>query len=708
MEGFVFEKDAQGIVTVTIDMNGPVNLIGKSFGRIFNEVVDRLKTEEDLKGVVIASGKDTFVAGGDLNWLNSIEPGQEAELFEDVERLKAGLRRLETLGVPVVAAVNGAALGGGLELCLACHRRIALDDKKVKIGLPEVTLGLLPGGGGVVRLTRLLGIEAAFPYLVEGRQVDAQSALKAGLVDELVEKRDDLLPRAKAWILASSDNREAFTQPWDRKTYSIPGGLSNTAKFGPRIAMMSASIFKKTRGLLPAPGIILDVMVQAAGPTDFESASRYESRRFTELATKPETKNLIASFFSMNKVKGGGSRPAGYPKTSVKRLGILGAGMMGQGIAYCAAMAGIYVVLKDVDLAAAERGKAYTDKLLSGRVEHGKMTSEEKDKVLARIHASAEAESLRGCDLIIEAVFERIDVKEAVLREHQDLLAENGIWASNTSTLPISRLATAYKAPKNFIGLHFFSPVDKMPLLEIVVGREKSDETLARAFDFARQIGKTPIVVNDGTGFFTSRTILTKLEEAAQMVAEGVDPVLVENLSRSVGFPTGMLSLFDEVKLALPLDIFDTQVAMGLRDAAKDPTPEARALLRELVAEHGRRGRADGGGFFEHVPAGKEVWAGLAKWRRSSAAIPDQDVRDRILFRAVLETYKCLDEGVLRSEDDANVGSLLGIGAPTHTGGYAQFVKTYGKARFAKRCEELAAAYGERFRAPASLAAERA
>lgn len=704
MDGFNIDRDSEGVVTVTMDMDGPVNVINKQSGATFNAVIDRLAAEEGIKGVVFASAKETFFAGGDLHWLRSIEPGGEAELFADIENVKKGFRGLERLGVPVVAAINGAALGGGFELGLACHRRIAVDDRKVKVGLPEVAFGLLPGGGGVVRLTWLLGVEAAFPYLTEGCQLAAREARDAGLIDELVNNREELLPRAKAWLLEATGNRELSTQPWDRKGYSIPGGPANAPAFAPRIAMASAAIFKKTRGLLPAPRMIFDIMIAAAGPTDFDSAQRYESRRFVELVTKPETKNMIATFFSMNKVNGGESRPKDFPKSLVKRLGILGAGMMGQGIAYAAAMAGIEVVLKDVELSAVERGKAYSAGLLAKRVEQGRMTEAQRDEVLARIKGTADRADLRGCDLLIEAVFERIDVKQAVVKEHQDFLDKGGIWASNTSTLPISRLAGDFKDPTRFIGMHFFSPVDKMPLLEIVVGRETSDETLAKAFDFARQIGKTPIIVSDGTGFFTSRTILTELEEAAQMVAEGVDPTIVENLSRNVGFPIGMLSLFDEVKLALPLDIFNTQVEMGLRDASADPTPEARALLRDLVQKHGRKGRADGGGFFEYLPSGKQVWSGLASWRRSESNIPDDDVKDRILFRAIIETYKCLEEGVLRSEDDANVGSLLGIGAPAHTGGYAQFVKTYGKARFVKRCRVLAAKYGKRFEPPASLA----
>ncbi|MFD1509754.1 3-hydroxyacyl-CoA dehydrogenase NAD-binding domain-containing protein [Lacimonas salitolerans] len=703
MGEFRYEKDADGIVTITMDMDGPVNAMNAEFDGLYQEMTDKLCAETGLTGVVLTSAKPTFFAGGDLKWLIGVEPGQEQEIYDNVERTKANKRRLERLGVPVVAAINGAAAGGGFEICLACHHRIAADVPAVKIGLPEVTLGLLPGGGGVVRLTYMLGIEDAMPFVLEGRMVPAQAALKAGLIHELVDSIAALVPRAKDHIKSVQGDAAAHTQPWDDRAYRIPGGPSNSASAAPRMAAGSAMLFKKTRGLLPAPGKIMDIMANTASNVDFDSAQRYESRQFASLVPLPVTKNMIqAFFFDLNKVNGGAARPKDVPKSKVTKLGILGAGMMGQGIAYSAAMAAIEVVLKDTSLEAAERGKGYTKRLLDKRIAKGRMDQAAADAVLARITPTDQAQSLQGCDLIIEAVFERLDVKEAVLAEHEALLGDAGFWGSNTSTLPIGRLAQGAARPEKFIGLHFFSPVDKMPLLEIVVGEKTDDETLARAFDFARQIGKTAIVVNDSTGFYTSRTIGTKMDEAAQMVAEGLDPVRVENLGRAVGFPTGMLSLYDEVKLSLAVDIFDTQVGMGLRSTDGDATPEARALLREMV-QAGRKGRGAGGGFFDYPEDGKAFWPGLAKWREDRVNIPDQDIKDRMLFRAVLETLRCLDEGVLRSVPDANIGSIMGIGAPTWTGGYAQFVETYGRARFVARCEELAAKYGARFLPPESL-----
>ena len=704
MGQFHYEKDATGIVTVTMDMDGPVNAMNAQFDLLYQEMTDKLCAETGLKGVILTSAKDTFFAGGDLKWLISVAPGQEDEIFASVSRTKANMRRLEQLGVPVVAAINGAAAGGGFEICLASHYRIAVDAPKVKIGLPEVTLGLLPGGGGVVRMTYLLGIEGAMPFVLEGRMLGAQAALKAGLVHEIVPDQSALLARAHAWLQEAGQAPDACVQPWDRRGYKIPGGASNTAAAAPKLAAASAMLWKKTRGLLPAPARILDVMTNTCAPVDFESAQRYETRAFASLVPLAVTKNMIqAFFFDLNKVQGGAARPKGQPKTTVQKLGILGAGMMGQGIAYSAAMAGIEVVLKDTTAQAANAGRAYSAKLLQARVEKGRMDTQAAQAVLARITATADSTALKGCDLIIEAVFEREEVKAAVLAEHQALLAEGGIWGTNTSTLPVTRLAQGAARPENFIGLHFFSPVDKMPLLEIVMGEKTSQASLARAFDFARQIGKTPIVVNDSTGFYTSRTIGTKMDEAVQMLAEGLDPVVIENMARAVGFPTGMLALYDEVKLSLALDIFDTQVAMGLRDPAQDPTPQARALLREMVQTHGRKGRAQGGGFYSYESGTKTLWHGLQAWRKEGAEIPLQDIKDRILFRAVLETLRCLDEGVLRSTQDANIGAIMGIGAPAWTGGYAQFVHTYGHDAFRQRCKELAEKYGARFLPPASL-----
>lgn len=703
MGEFRFHQDDEGIVTVTMDMDGPVNTMSEAFWPLYSGTIARLEATEGLTGVIWTSAKDTFFAGGDLNMLRSIGPDEVGRMFAAVEEIKALMRRHERLGVPTVAALGGAALGGGLELALTCTRRIAADTPRTKIGLPEVTLGLLPGGGGVVRLTWLLGLEAAMPFLLEGRQVGPEEAARAGIVHEVVPAAQ-LLSRAKEWILSVRGDAAAATQPWDAKGYRIPGGRSTSPANMTRIAGAAAMLYRRTRGLLPAPVHILDTMAEAAGKVDFDTATRYESRRFVSLLPRAETKNMISTlFFDMNKVKGGASRPKDVPPTQVRRLGILGAGMMGHGIAHAAAMAGIEVVLKDISPDAARRGRDQVAALLDRRVEKGRMMPEARDAVLARITPTDRAKDLRGCDLIIEAVPERIEVKDAVLREHEELLAKDGIWGSNTSTLPITRLAQKARRPENLIGLHFFSPVDRMPLLEIVLGEKTGNQTLARAFDFARQIGKTPIVVNDGTGFYTSRTIGTKMIEAVQLVAEGHDPVRVDNLTRALGMPTGMLALLDEVQISLVNEIHDTQVGMGLLDPASEPNPEARALLAEMVERHGRTGKAAGKGFYDYGPEGRTIWPGLSKWRNPQTRISDDDIKDRILFRPVLESLRCLEEGVLRSVAEGNVGSILGIGAPLWTGGYIQFVNTFGLRRSLNRCNELASKYGNRFAPPEIL-----
>lgn len=703
MGEFTYEKGADGIVTVTMNMGGPVNSMSQAFGPLYSDMVNKLEAEGGLTGVILTSGKETFFAGGDLKRLVAVEPDQVQDLFDEVEGMKADMRRLERLPVPVVAAINGAALGGGYELCLASNYRIAADNPKSKIGLPEVTLGLLPGGGGVVRLTYLLGLEGAMPFLLEGKQLAPAAALKAGLVHEVVAP-DALLTRARDWILSVQGDEAAATQPWDTKGYRIPGGGSNSPKMAPKVAGASAMLFQKTKGLLPAPTKILDIMVEAGGKLDFDTALRYESRRFCALVVTPEAKNMITTFFfGLNQVNGGASRPKDIPRTKVKKLGILGAGMMGQGIAYSSAMAGIEVVLKDMTQEAADRGKAYTENLLTKRVQRGRIDEAKAAQVLGRIKASADMEDLRGCDMIIEAVFEKIEVKDKVIAETEEYLAENGVWGSNTSTLPITRLGSKAQNPKNFVGLHFFSPVDKMPLLEIIAGEETSDETLARAFDFAQQIRKTPIIVGDKTGFYTSRAIGTKIIEGVQLVAEGHDPLRVDNLSKLIGMPTGMLSLLDEVQITLVTDIYRTQIGMGLLDPAEEQNPEARAMLADMLDNHDRHGRATGKGFYDYYDNGKTIWPGLSKWRKDDVEISDRDIQDRILFRVVLESLRCLEEGVLRSAVDGNIGSIMGIGAPVHTGGYVQYVNTYGLDRFIARCEELAENYGARFQPPAIL-----
>lgn len=708
MSVFHYDRDADGIVTVTMDMTGPVNAMNDEYREAMGETVARLEQEDGLTGVVIASAKKVFFAGGDLHELLAVTPADVERFKGGIDTVKDQLRRLEKLPVPVVAAINGAALGGGFELCLACNHRIAWDDKSVQLGLPEVTLGLLPGGGGVVRLTKLLGLEKALPYLLEGKRIAPGKALDEGMIHDVVREKDELVPAAKAWILAHRDDPEAAVQPWDRKGFRIPGGDANSPKIAQLIPAATAMLRQKTRGLLPAPEKILDVAVQAAR-LDLETALVVESRGLTHLVTTPQAKNMISTFFfGLNKVNGGASRPDGIPKTSTKKVGVLGAGMMGQGIAYVSAMAGIEVVLKDVSLEAAEKGKAYSEKLLDKRVERGRMTPEKRGEVLALIKPTAEDADLAGCDLIIEAVFENMALKHEITRNTEQYLAEGGVWGSNTSSLPITQLAEASEKPANFIGIHFFSPVDKMPLVEIIMGEQTSDEALAKAFDYTQQIRKTPIVVNDSLGFFTSRTFGTYLDEGVRLLAEGMHPVLIDNLGKAVGMPVGPLQVYDEVSLELTRKAQQTWKEMGVLDKWGDGTV-TRGVINTLVEEYGRGGRHHGGGFYEYAEDGsRAIWPKLLElYYNPEICVPEQDVKDRLLFRQVIESLKCLESGVLRSEEDGNIGSIMGIGAPPWTGGFLQFVKTYGYGRFVARCEELAAAYGERFEPP-QIARERA
>ena len=702
---FHYEKDSNNIVTVTMDMDGPVNSMSDAFLPALEATLGKLEADADLAGVVLASGKSTFFAGGDLNMLCAVTEETVEAFFEGMCATKAAMRRLEMLHAPVCAAINGAALGGGLELALSCHHRIAWNNRSVQLGFPEVTLGLLPGGGGNVKAVYLMGLMAANEYIVEGKRVAPEKALASGLIDAVIEDKDELLSAAKQWLLANKDDESARTQPWDTKGYKIPGGNIRNPQVAQMVTMGAPMIRKNTRGLLPAPEKIFDVAVQAL-TVDFETAMRIESRGLAELALTPQAKNMINTFFfQMNKVNGGASRPKEVPPQKTEKVGILGAGMMGQGIAYSSAMVGIEVVLKDISLDAAIKGKAYTQALLQKRVDKGRMTDEKMAQVLSLIHPTASDEDLDGCDLIIEAVFENMTLKHQMTRDLEPRLAEGGVWGSNTSTLPITQLAQASQNAEKFIGIHFFSPVDKMPLVEIIMGEQTGDLALAKAFDFTKQIKKTPIVVNDSLGFFTSRTFGTYLDEGVRLLVEGMKPLRIDNLGKAVGMPVGPLTVYDEVSLELSRKASQTWKEMGLSVGDDDRSITA-GVVETMVGDYGRGGRYHGGGFYEYGADGsKEVWSGLAELYGATASpLSDADAKDRLLFRQVIEALKCLETGVLRTVADGNIGSIMGIGAPAWTGGLLQFVNTYGLQNFIDRCASLSAAYGERFQAPAIVA----
>ena len=701
---FHYEKDSNHVVTVTMDMDGPVNSMSDAFLPLFEATLDRLEAETELAGVVLTSGKSTFFAGGDLNMLCEVTEETVEDFFNGMCATKAAMRRLEKLDAPVCAAINGAALGGGLELALSCHHRIAWHHRSVQLGFPEVTLGLLPGGGGNVKAVYLMGLMAANEYIVEGKRVAPEKALGSGLIDAVVDTKDELLTVAKQWVLDNKDDEAARTQPWDTKGYKIPGGNIRNPQVAQMVTMGAPMIRKNTRGLLPAPEKIFDVAVQAL-TVDFETAMRIESRGLAELALTPQAKNMINTFFfQMNKINGGASRPKDVPPQKTEKVGVLGAGMMGQGIAYSSAMVGIQVVLKDISLEAAEKGKAYTEALLQKRVDKGRLTTEKMTEVLSLIHPTASDEDLDGCDLIIEAVFENMKLKHQMTRDLEPRLAEGGIWGSNTSTLPITQLAEASQRPKLRRYSFLFSG-RQMPLVEIIVGEKTGDVALAKAFDYTKQIKKTPIVVNDSLGFFTSRTFGTYLDEGVRMLVEGVKPVRIDNLGKAVGMPVGPLTVYDEVSLELSRKAQETWKEMGLVIDGDDRSITA-GVVDTMIGEHARGGRYHGGGFYEYGADGsKEVWSGLeALYGKEGVEISDQDVKERLLFRQVIEALKCLETGVLRSVADGNIGSIMGIGAPAWTGGLLQFVNTFGLQNFIDRCAQLSAAYGERFDAPAIVA----
>ena len=521
------------------------------------------------------------------------------------------------------------------------------------------------------------------------------------MIDQLVESLDDLVPAAKAWILANKDDPSAAIQPWDQKGFRIPGGPINSPKNGQLAIMGPTMLHQKSRGLMPNLVAVIDIAFQSS-VLDLDTALRIEGREFTKVASSSVAKNMItAFFFQLNQINGGASRPKNVEKTLTRKVGILGAGMMGQGIAYVSAMSGIEVVLKDMTQEAADKGKAYSEMLLAKRVKRGQMDEAKAAKVLGLIKATADNDDLDGCDLIIEAVFESIDLKNEITASTEKYLSEDGFWGSNTSTLPITQLAQASAKPENFIGIHFFSPVDKMPLVEIIMGENTSDEALAKAFDYTQQIRKTPIVVNDSLGFFTSRTFGTYLDEGAQLLVEGIHPITIDNLGRSIGMPLGPLQIQDETSLELSRKATETWKKMGVEDKFSDGAV-MRRIIKDMVVDNGRGGRHHGGGYYEyHEDGSKTIWPGLLDlYYDESVSLPEQDIKDRLMFRSVIESLKCLETGVLRSVADANIGSIMGIGAPPHTGGYIQFVNTYGFDNFIARCDELSAKYGDRFNCP--------
>ena len=698
MSSVIYEKDQHNIVHLIFDKpNAGANLMDQEFTDSFVAAVEKLKID-DWAGVLLRSQKSTFFAGGNLDDLYATNHENAHVLYNMLSSLKGAMRTLETSGKPVVACINGAALGGGWELALSCHYRVALN-KGVTLGLPEVTLGLLPGGGGVVKMSRLLGLQVALPFLTEGRQFKPEKGQALGLINEIVETPQQLIDAAITWIKANPKAQ----QPYDVKGYKVPGGTPSHPSLAKMLPIAPAMMREKTKGTLPAPESILCVMVESL-QVDVDSALRIETRYFVELVCSQVAKNLIGTFwFQLNEIKAGVSRPKGFDRAKVTKVGILGAGMMGAGIAYSSACKGMDVVLKDVSLENAEKGKAYSQSLLDKKVQKKHLSAEQRDVILGRILATENAGDLAGCDLIIEAVFEDRDLKARVTKEAESQLAPEAIFATNTSTLPITGLAQASERPANFIGLHFFSPVDKMPLVEIITGKETSNETLAKAYDYVLQIGKTPIVVNDSRGFFTSRVFATFALEGLAMLGEGIPAAAIENAAFLCGSPVGPLAVTDEVSITL-MEKIRTQTIKDMHTAGKSYVLHPSDPVVDRMLEANRSGKLAGAGFYEY-PADhkKHLWLGLKEIFGGEAAFELQDLKDRLLYIMAIETARCMEEKVLTSVRDANIGSVMGIGTPVWTGGVLQFINQIGLPAFVTRAAELANQFGARYAVPTIL-----
>ena len=714
LDNFAIDVDGDGIATVTWDMAGrSMNVIDLSVMDEFEALIDWASAEDGPRGLIITSGKQTFCAGADLTMLESLlkgyhaaaakdEKAANAELFAQSRRLSRIYRRLETCGTPVVAAINGTALGGGLELILACHHRIASNNPATRLGLPEVKVGLLPGAGGTQRVARLTAPESALQALLQGREFRVAQAKGMGLVHDVVPA-DQLIAAAKTWIVGGGKP----VAPWDIDGFKNPARVYSAAgmmTFPPANAIYRRETYDNYPG---ARGILSCVYEGSLVP--FDTALTIESRYFANVLKTPQAANMIRSLFvSMQELNKGARRPKAVPPSRIAKVGVLGAGFMGAGIAYVTARAGIDVVLLDRDQDSADKGRAHAEKLLTGQVQKGRIDAAEKDAQLARIRPGADYAALAGCDLVIEAVFEDRGVKADVTQKAEAVLGDAAVFASNTSTLPITSLADASARPGRFIGIHFFSPVEKMMLVEIILGENTGDDALALALDYVRAIRKTPIVINDSRGFFANRCVTNYILESHLMLMEGIPPAMVENGARMAGMPVGPLSLNDEVALDLGWKILQaTKTDLG--EEAVDPRQEK--LLEELVVNRGRLGRKNLKGFYDYPEKGqmgakKRLWPGLADIlpaQQDPAGIDIEEIKRRLLVTQALEAARCIAENVVVDVREADVGSIIGFGFAPWSGGTLSYIDTMGTAEFVKLADRLAKAHGERFRPPKLL-----
>jgi len=691
-----YSVDGDGIALLLIDVAGrPMNVLTPGFQSDLAECIQRVATDAAIRGVVIGSAKSSFMAGADIkDMVGAYDRGiTAAEASKFSYELSSLLRRLETCGKPVAAAINGVALGGGFEVALACHYRVIADEPKAGVGLPEVKIGLLPGGGGTQRVPRLVGVTEALKLITEGRQLSPADALKKGLVHE-VAPTAEIVERARQWILKGGEG----VQPWDKKGFRVPGGVGQTSPAAAQSFMAGTALTAKTtQRNYPAPLAILSCVYEGT-QVPIDQGLRIESKYFGQLLAGPVARNLMRTMF-VNKGLADklARRPASPPKTQVRRLGILGAGMMGAGVAYVSALAGMEVVLIDSTLELAEKGKAYSRALLAKDVERGKRSQADADAILARIKPTVSYDDLAGSDLVIEAVFESREIKADVTQKTEAVIPKNAVFASNTSTLPITGLAQASKRPTQFIGIHFFSPVDKMPLVEIILGKKTSEDTLARALDYVGQLRKTPIVVNDSRGFYTSRCFGTYVYEGMAMLQEGVNPALIENAARMAGMPVGPLAVADEVTIDLQWKVIkQTEQDLG----RKFVKPVAYDVVQKFVEDLKRPGRRFGAGFYDYPKdAKKHLWPGLRDaYPLAFKQLETDEVVKRLMYIQALETTRCMEEGVVTTAAEADLGSILGWGFPAWTGGTLSYIDTIGIRAFVAECERMSKRYGKRFK----------
>jgi 3-hydroxyacyl-CoA dehydrogenase/enoyl-CoA hydratase/3-hydroxybutyryl-CoA epimerase len=708
MNNFKLEIDDAGIALITFDVpNRSMNTLTGEVIRELGDIAKTLATDANIKGAIITSGKTSgFCAGADLGELGgSLSAGATGEaglraLFESCFTLNRTFRAIETCGKPVVAAINGLALGGGLEICLASHYRIVADNPKIKLGLPEAKVGLLPGAGGTQRLPRLVGVMKAAPYLLEGKTMSPQEALAMGVVHEVVPEAD-LIAAAKKYLSGKPD----AVAPWDKKEFKIPGGGPYTPATAQVFIMGNAMLRKQSYGNYPAQINIMKSVYEGL-QVPIDAALRIESRYFAKTAMTPQARGMIRTLFlSMDQLGKGAMRPEGVAKSSADRVAVLGAGMMGAGIAYVQAGVGIDSVLIDTTQEGADKGKDYSKKLVEKAVKRGKMTQEKADALLARIHPTTDYDKIAGSDLVIEAVFEDRALKADVTKRAEAQLSETAVFGSNTSTIPITSLAEASVRPKNFIGIHFFSPVDRMGLVEIIVAKETSDETLAKAIDYVLKIKKTPIVVNDSRGFYTSRCFGTFVQEGLEMLVEGIAPAIIDNVGRATGMPRGPLEMNDDVALDLGYKVRE-QARKDLGDAYVAMPSDA--LIAKMVTELGRYGRKNNKGFYDYAADGsKRLWEGLADLApvKTADATPEliEELRTRLLYRQAVEAARCMAENVVTDPRQADVGAILGWGFAPWTGGPISLIDGVGIEAFVKTCDDLARKHGPRFAPPQML-----